>query len=95
MFFFILFCILGSLLIHPVELADDGDYVCIASNHFGRSFSSRRSLIVTGNEFNRKTLHVCVEHNNKDACLSFLFFCLACNYTLKVFRTHDISSYTR
>jgi hypothetical protein len=45
MFFFY---ILGSLSIHPVELADDGDYVCIASNVLGRSFSSIRSLIVSG-----------------------------------------------
>ncbi|CAF2512711.1 unnamed protein product [Rotaria sp. Silwood2] len=37
----------SSLFIYPVELADDGDYVCIASNAIGRSFSSRRSLIVT------------------------------------------------
>ena len=38
----------GSLTIHPVELADDGDYVCIATNSLGRSFSSVRSLIVSG-----------------------------------------------
>ncbi|CAF2073756.1 unnamed protein product [Rotaria magnacalcarata] len=37
----------SSLFIHPVELVDDGDYICIASNTLGRSFSSRRSLIVT------------------------------------------------
>ncbi len=46
MFFFLY--TLGSLSIHPVELADDGDYVCIASNTIGRSFSSIRSLIVSG-----------------------------------------------
>jgi hypothetical protein len=38
----------GILSIHPVELSDDGDYVCIASNTLGRSFSSIRSLIVSG-----------------------------------------------
>ncbi|CAF0916965.1 unnamed protein product [Rotaria sp. Silwood1] len=37
----------SSLFIYPVEVADDGDYVCIASNALGRSFSSRRSLIVS------------------------------------------------
>ncbi|CAF4883383.1 unnamed protein product [Rotaria sp. Silwood1] len=38
---------LSSLLISSVNHSDDGDYVCIASNEFGRSFSSKRSLIVT------------------------------------------------
>jgi hypothetical protein len=43
-----LFLFSGSLSIHSVELADDGDYVCIATNALGRSFSSVRSLIVSG-----------------------------------------------
>jgi len=42
--------ILGTLTIHPVENIDDGDYVCIASNTLGKSFSSTRSLIVTGKQ---------------------------------------------
>jgi hypothetical protein len=46
--FIFFFYILGSLSIYPVELGDDGDYVCIASNTLGRSFSSVRSLIVSG-----------------------------------------------
>lgn len=53
------FCNLqGSLSIHPVELADDGDYVCIASNARGRSYSSVRSLIVSGKkERNKRMTH--------------------------------------
>jgi hypothetical protein len=39
---------LGSLFIYAVEESDAGDYVCIASNVFGQSYSSRRSLIVSG-----------------------------------------------
>ncbi|CAF1057011.1 unnamed protein product [Adineta ricciae] len=37
----------STLSIYPVEFSDDGDYVCIASNTFGRSYSSVRSLIVS------------------------------------------------
>ncbi|CAF4833434.1 unnamed protein product, partial [Rotaria socialis] len=38
----------GSLSLRSVDSSDDGDYVCVASNVIGRSFSSIRSLIVTG-----------------------------------------------
>ncbi len=41
-------CNLGFLSIYSVDSFDDGDYICIASNAFGRSFSSKRSLIVSG-----------------------------------------------
>ncbi|CAF0867261.1 unnamed protein product [Didymodactylos carnosus] len=37
----------SHLYIYPVRDEDDGDYVCIASNKFGMSFSSIRPLIVT------------------------------------------------
>ncbi|CAF3313677.1 unnamed protein product [Rotaria socialis] len=37
----------SSLSLRSVDSSDDGDYVCVASNVIGRSFSSIRSLIVT------------------------------------------------
>ena len=51
-----IFILLGSLSIHSVNLEDNGDYVCIASNVLGRSFSSIRSLIVSGKNFEKATL---------------------------------------
>jgi hypothetical protein len=39
----------GLLSIYSIDIDDDGDYVCIASNVFGRSFSRKHSLIVSGN----------------------------------------------
>lgn len=51
----------GSLSIYSVELSDDGDYVCIASNARGQSYSSRRSLVVAG---------LCSQFEMNEHCMS-------------------------